>query len=73
MNDREQLNQLTRELFAEKRERRRELAALPVEQKFEILLQLQQLARDVAVAAGRPAPAPWKTSSRRNIIISTSN
>lgn len=72
MNDREQLNQLTGELFARKSERRRELAALPVEQKFEILLRLQQLASDVALAAGRPAPSPWKTSSRLGFTSSPS-
>ena len=62
MRECEQLDQLARDLFARKRERRRELAALPVEQKFEILLRLQRLASDVARAAGRPASEPWKVS-----------
>jgi hypothetical protein len=55
----DQLEQLAQAVFARKRERRQQLAALPVEEKFEILLHLQQLASDVAKAAGRPAKQPW--------------
>lgn len=54
-----QLEPLAQAVFTGKRERRRQLAALPVEQKFTILLHLQQLASEVAKAAGRPAKKPW--------------
>jgi len=60
MSEREQIERLAQDIFARKRERRRELAALPVERKLEILLHLQQIAHDVALAAGRIAPQPWK-------------
>jgi hypothetical protein len=55
--------ELAEELFRQKRERRREMAALPVETTFEILLKLQQLAYDVAKGAGRTPREPWKISS----------
>jgi len=59
MKPSEQLEQAAQAVFARKRERRQQLAALPVEEKFEILLHLQQLASEVAQAAGRPAQKPW--------------
>lgn len=53
---------LAEELFREKRQRRRELAALSVEEKFKILLQLQRFACDVAKASGRQPRQPWQPS-----------
>ena len=64
MSRNEQLDHLARDLFARKRARRRELAALPVEEKFAILLRLQQLASEVAQAAGRSARTPWPGSEQ---------
>jgi hypothetical protein len=56
--------QIAAELFEQKRSRRKEVAALPVERKFEILLQLQRLAYDVAKSTGRPAREPWKVATQ---------
>ena len=64
MTNNQQLRELAEELFRQKRERRRMVAALPVEEKFEILLKLQQLAFEVAVSAGRPPRPPWKIPGR---------
>ncbi len=47
------------ELFQAKAERRRDLAALPVEEKFEMLIKLQQMASAVAKQAGREYKKPW--------------
>jgi hypothetical protein len=58
-----QMEKLAQEIFDGKRRRRRQLAQLPVEEKFEILLQLQRLATDVAIAAGRKPRKPWPVKS----------
>jgi len=55
----DRLEQLAREVFARSRERRRQLAALSFEEKVEILVRLQELAREVREAAGRAAPPTW--------------
>jgi len=60
MTDQEQLEALAQKLFEAKRERRRELAALPIEEKFEILLRLQELSYEIGLAAGRNPPKPWR-------------
>lgn len=60
MSDDKPIGRLAQDIFARKRERRRKLAALPVERKLEILLHLQQIAHDVALATGRTARQPWK-------------
>jgi hypothetical protein len=54
------MEQLAREAFARSRERRRRLAALSFEEKVEILVRLQELAREVRLAAGRPSPPTWR-------------
>lgn len=59
MKSADQLERLAQDVFARKRTHRQQLAVLPVEQKFEILLRLQRLASDVAVASGRSAKKPW--------------
>ena len=51
---------LANHLFAQKRARRRVLAALPVSQKLSVLIQLQQMAAEVQAAAGRTPRSPWK-------------
>ena len=58
MEDR--LEQLAREAFERSRERRRRLAALTFEEKVEILVRLQELAREVRLAAGRESPPTWR-------------
>lgn len=50
---------LAQKVFASKAERRRWLAALPVEEKYRRFLQLQRMASAIKRAAGKAAPAPW--------------
>lgn len=45
--------------FRRKSERRKDLAALPIEEKIEMLVQLQYLAWQVARETGRPCRTPW--------------
>ncbi len=59
MSEPKPVEALAEELFRAKRERRRALAALPVEEKYKILLRLQELAGELAKAAGRPPRKPW--------------
>ncbi len=47
------------EIFLRKKQRRKELAALPVEEKFQILLRLQALAEPILKARGLK-PRAWK-------------
>ena len=60
MSDAKRPADLAEELFHQKRMRRRALAALTVEEKFQILLRLQRLSCEVALAAGRKPRAPWR-------------
>ena len=46
-------------ILAAKKERRRRLAALPIEEKLRILVEMQRLASDIARSAGRPTREPW--------------
>jgi len=46
-------------IYRRKEERRRNLAALTVEEKVAILIELQQLASQVAKEVGRPCQLPW--------------
>ncbi|KAA0253171.1 MAG: hypothetical protein EDX89_15295 [Acidobacteria bacterium] len=46
-------------IFEAKRQRRLELARLPIERKLGILLVLQRMANDVRRAAGRPTRPEW--------------
>ena len=64
MNPGTESSQLAQELFAAKQQRRRKLAALPVEEKFEILLRLQRIAFDTANAMHRPARTPWVSAKQ---------
>ena len=45
--------------FRKKAERRRELAALPIEEKLKRLVKLQCIAYSIGKQSGRPARAPW--------------
>ena len=53
------LEDLAQKVFASKAERRRWLAALPVEEKYRRFLQLQRMASAIRRAAGKPSPTPW--------------
>lgn len=46
-------------LLAAKARRRLDLAALPIERKIEIVLELQRTVVEVRRSAGRPGPEPW--------------
>jgi hypothetical protein len=46
-------------LLAAKALRRLDLAALPIERKIEIVLELQRAVAEVRKSAGRPGPEPW--------------
>ena len=63
MNSALEATLLAQRLFAAKRQRRRDLAALPVEEKFEILLRLQRIAYDAAIATERPSRTPWQLAN----------
>jgi len=58
MNQR--LQELAEASFRQKQERRRELAALPIEEKVEILLRLQQMVADLAWETQGVKLEPWK-------------
>lgn len=58
------LQELAEASFHQKRERRRELAALPIEEKVEILLRLQQMVADVAWETQGVKLEPWNLESR---------
>jgi hypothetical protein len=45
--------------LAAKDRRRLDLAALPIERKLEIILQLQRTVAEVRRSAGRHGPEPW--------------
>jgi hypothetical protein len=47
------------ELFRGKESRRRDLAALPIEEKIKILIKLQHIASAVGRQAGREYRKPW--------------
>ena len=48
-----------REIFSQKASRRKRIASLPIEEKIEILVKLQQMAFEVAKAQGRESKRPW--------------
>ena len=51
--------ELARAVFAQKEQRRRSLAALPVEEKYHHFLQLQRMVAAAQRAAGKPSAKPW--------------
>ena len=51
--------ELAQAVFAQKKQRRRSLASLPVEEKYRHFLQLQRMVADSMLAAGKAAPKPW--------------
>lgn len=51
------------ELFVHKESRRRDLAALPIEEKIKILVKLQHMANAVGCQAGRDYRKPWDVKS----------
>jgi hypothetical protein len=51
------------EVYERKARERVRLASLPIEEKVDRLIKLQQRAREVAVATGRKAPMVWKIHS----------
>ncbi len=50
---------LAQTVFAQKEQRRRSLAALPVEEKYRHFLQLQRMVAEAQRAAGKPSAKPW--------------
>ena len=54
------LEELAEASFRQKRERRRELAALPIEEKVQILLQLQRMTAEIAWETRGVKLEPWK-------------
>ena len=57
MNQR--LQELAEVSFKQKRERRRELATLPIEDKVEILIMLQRMVAEIAWETRRVKLEPW--------------
>jgi len=54
--------ELAEAVFAQKERRRRMLASLPVEAKFEHFLELQRMVAELHRAAGRRCPEPWSVA-----------
>lgn len=59
----ERLQELAEASFRQKKERRRELAALPIEEKVQILVRLQQMVADIARETRGVKLEPWKLES----------
>ena len=57
------LQELAEASFRQKQERRRELAALPIEEKVEILVRLRQMVADIAWETRGAKLEPWKLES----------
>jgi hypothetical protein len=55
-----QVREIAEEIFRRKRKARREAAQLPIEEKLQILVQLQQRANEVRRATGRPEMFVWQ-------------
>jgi len=53
------MKRLAESLFLAKQARRRKLAALPIEEKVRILVQMQRLANDVRQKTGREPLPEW--------------
>jgi len=51
---------LPAELEEAKLAQRRRLGGLPIEEKLRIIVRMQELAAEIAAAAGRPVRPPWK-------------
>ncbi|MBP7860919.1 hypothetical protein KA183_04495 [bacterium] len=49
----------TEQIFQDKLSRRREIAQLPVEEKYRMLIKLQSMVAAVDVQAGRERKRPW--------------
>ncbi len=47
------------QIFQDKLSRRREIAQLPVEEKYRMLIKLQHMVASVDVQAGRERKRPW--------------
>jgi hypothetical protein len=63
------MDRLMDPLLAAKARRRRELAALPIEEKLKIVLELQRNVAEIRRSAGRPGPDPWDPSCLRGVPI----
>lgn len=50
--------------YEAKNKQRQTLAALPIEEKIERLVKLQQRANEIAISVGRPALMIWKLPSK---------
>ncbi|MFM9960094.1 MAG: hypothetical protein ACKV2Q_02595 [Planctomycetaceae bacterium] len=58
--------ELTEAVFRQKEQRRQTLAAMPVEEKYQHVLQLQRMVAETLKAAGRPCPAVWPITTPRS-------
>jgi hypothetical protein len=56
-----QQRKILNRLIKAKVARRRELAALPIEEKIEIVIALQRLQSGILRSAGRRSRRPWRT------------
>jgi len=54
------LEETVEAIFRHKRERRRALASLPIEEKIRILVRLQEIAGEISWAARGIKRQPWK-------------
>lgn len=54
----------TQKLFLSKSARRAALAALPIEEKIKLLVELQQLASEITDSTGRVSKKPWKIKQK---------
>jgi len=53
------VNEVAERLLREKRARRRQLAALPIEEKVAIVVQMQRMANDIRRKTGRQPLPEW--------------
>jgi len=52
--------------FQSKAQRRRDLAALPIEEKLKVVIKLQGLVSSVGRQAGRAYRKPWEIKERKH-------
>lgn len=57
------------QIFQDKLSRRRNIAKLPVEEKYRMLIRLQHMVAAVDVQVGRKRKRPWDESSKSGNVI----
>ncbi len=63
------MDRLMAPLLAAKARRRRDLAALPIEEKLGIVLELQRNVAEIRRSTGRPGPEPWDPASLHRPLL----